>query len=91
MESIWHYIDYYSYSFLIIALFDGDFSLDNFSGMFFSLGIAIGIILVLSVIGYFVYAAMSGWKYAVLFIMDEKEVVHQQMPRTIKKDNFSVN
>ena len=71
--------------FLIIALFDGDFSLDNISGMFFSLGIAIGIILVLSVIGYFVYAAMSGWKYAVLFIMDEKEVVHQQMPRTIKK------
>jgi hypothetical protein len=28
---------------------------------------------------------MSGWKYTVLFIMDEKEVVHQQMPRTIKK------
>ena len=71
--------------FVIIAIFDGDFGWDSISGMFFSLGIAAGVILVLSLIGYVVYAAISGWKYVVLFIMDEKEVVHQQMPREVKK------
>ena len=44
-----------------------------------------GIMLVLGFLGYFVYAWMSGWKYVVLFILDEKEVVHKQMPRTVKK------
>ena len=44
---------------------------------------AAGVLSVLSVIGYLFYAAISGWKYVVLFIMDEKEVTHQQMPRSI--------
>jgi hypothetical protein len=26
-----------------------------------------------------------GWKYVVLFTMDEKKIVHQQMPRQVKK------
>ena len=53
--------------------------------MFLTLGIVTAIIFVLSLLGYFVYAAISGWKYVVLFIMDENEVVHQQMPREVKK------
>jgi len=44
-----------------------------------------GIMLVLGFLGYFLYAWISGWKYVALFILDEKEVVHQQMPREIKK------
>ena len=71
--------------FAIISLFDGDFDLDSIGGIFISLGVVTAIICVLSIIGYLVYAAISGWKYVVLFIMDEKEVVHQQMPKTIKK------
>ena len=71
--------------FAIISLFDGDFDLDAIGGIFIRLGIATMIICVLSIIGYLVYAAISGGKYVVLFIMDEKEVVHQQMPKTIKK------
>lgn len=71
--------------FAIIAIFDGDWDLDSISGIFISLGVVTAIICVLSIIGYLVYAAISGWKYAVLFIMDEKEVVHQQMPNTVKK------
>lgn len=71
--------------FAIISLFDGDFDLDAISGIFISLGVVTAIICVLSIIGYLVYAAISGWKYVVLFIMDEKEVIHQQMPKTIKK------
>ncbi len=71
--------------FAIIAIFDGDWNVDSFIGMATSLGIVVLIMLVLGLIGYFVYAAISGWKYAVLFIMDEKEVTHQQMPNTVKK------
>lgn len=71
--------------FAIIAVFDGDWNVDTLTGMASSLGIVVLIMLVLGLIGYFVYAAISGWKYAVLFIMDEKEVVHQQMPNTVKK------
>ena len=71
--------------FVVIAIFDGDWSFDPLTGMASSLGIVVLVMLVLGLIGYFVYAAISGWKYAVLFIMDEKEVVHQQMPNTVKK------
>ena len=44
-----------------------------------------GIMLVLGFLGYFIFAWISGWKYVALFILDEKEVVHQQMPRHVKK------
>lgn len=68
-----------------IMLFSGDLDLDALKGLGIGILIACGIIGVLSVVGYFFYAAISGWKYVVLFIMDEKEVTHQQMPRTVKK------
>ena len=71
--------------FVVIAVFDGDWDVDMLIGMASTLGIVALVMLVLGLIGYFVYAAISGWKYAVLFIMDEKEVVHQQMPNTMKK------
>ena len=71
--------------FVVIAVFDGDWDVDMLIGMASTLGVVALVMLVLGLIGYFVYAAISGWKYAVLFIMDEKEVVHQQMPNTVKK------
>lgn len=71
--------------FVVIAVFDGDWDVDMLIGMALTLGIVALVMLVLGLIGYYVYAAISGWKYAVLFIMDEKEVVHQQMPNTVKK------
>ena len=46
------------------------------------------LMLVFLVIGYIAYVIVAwyyGWKYVVLFTMDEKEVVHQQMPRQVKK------
>ena len=69
--------------FVVIAIFDCDW--DSLAGMAPVLGVVALVMLVLGLIGYFIYAAISGWKYAVLFIMDEKEVVHQQMPNTVKK------
>lgn len=47
-------------------------------------GLMVGIMLVLGILGYLLYAAMSGWVYTVHFIMDENSVVHQQAPRAEK-------
>ena len=47
-------------------------------------GILAGIMLVLGLFGYFIYAAMSGWAYSVHFIMDEKGVIQEQAPRAQK-------
>ncbi len=44
--------------------------------------------LVFLIIGYIAHVIVAwsyGWKYVVLFTLDEKELVHQQMPRQIKK------
>ncbi len=46
------------------------------------------VMLVLVVIGFIAYVIVAwcyGWKYVVLFTMDEKKIVHQQMPRQVKK------
>lgn len=40
---------------------------------------------VVSALGYLLYAAMMGGKYIVLFEMDERGVVHKQMPKQAKK------
>lgn len=71
--------------FSIIFLFTGELTIDTIIGMGKGTVCAAGGLSVLSVIGYLFYAAISGWKYVVLFIMDEKEVTHQQMPRSVKK------
>lgn len=41
-------------------------------------GIMLLIMIPLSILGYFVYAAMMGWKYCVVFTLDENAVVHEQ-------------
>ena len=44
--------------------------------------------LVFLIIGYIAHVIVAwsyGWKYVVLFTLDEKELVHQQMPRQMKK------
>ena len=67
---------------LIIGL--GDMSLDYFLFWTKLTGIMLGIFVVLTIIGVLITAAILG-KYVVLFEMDEKEVVHIQMPRQVKK------
>ena len=69
---------------LLIGCEDG-FSLESLWG--FTSGFLI-LMLVFVVIGYVAYVIVAwtyGWKYVVLFTLDEKEVVHQQMPRQMKK------
>ena len=44
-----------------------------------------GAFLIIGYMAYVIVAWCYGWKYVVLFTLDEREVVHQQMPRQMKK------
>ena len=69
---------------LLIGCEDG-FSLENLWGSTYVL-LAVALVLaVIALIAYVIVAWCYGWKYVVLFTMDEKEIVHQQMPRQVKK------
>lgn len=54
-------------------------------GLVSVLGITFGIMFVLSWLAYFILAACYGFKYIVLFTMDEQGVVHAQQNRQFKK------
>ena len=40
---------------------------------------------VLFLLGYWIWAAINGGRYAALFVMDEEGVTHVQMPKTVKR------
>lgn len=69
---------------LAIAAFQGDLDLEWFRFWLKLMGIMLGIFIILTVVSMLITAAILG-KYVVLFEMDEKEVVHIQMPRQVKK------
>ena len=69
--------------FVIISCEDG-VNLENFTFILKLMGLLTGIMFVLGLLGYLLYAALSGWVYTVHFIMDEKGVEHQQAPRSQK-------
>lgn len=69
--------------FLIQACSSG-FHLKDMGFVLKIIGLMAAIFLVLGILGYLLYAALSGWVYTVNFIMDEKGVVHQQSPRSEK-------
>ncbi len=73
------------FSFLL-EVFDGD-AAGWVTGFLLTPGILIvpGIMLLLTAAGYLILAAVYGWKYMVLFEMDDKEVVHHQMPVQFQK------
>lgn len=54
-----------------------------FAAAFF---ISAGIMCVLSVIAYIILAAMYGWKYIVLFEMDDEGVIHAQQDKQFKQN-----
>ena len=70
----------------LVSLITGN--LNGWSGLW---GTAKGVLLaglvlmVLAVVGYAVVAASYGWKYIVLFEMDEEGIVHMQMPKQAEK------
>lgn len=68
----------------LLGLFEGD-SLAELWPL--TKGFAIGIVafMVFVALCYFIYAAIQGFKYCVMFEMDEETIVHQQMPKQFKK------
>ena len=68
---------------LILYVFPGEW--DRLPGMGLALLVALGGFFVLTLLGYLIVAAAYKGKYAVLFEMGEKEVVHTQLPQQFKK------
>ena len=48
-------------------------------------GLVLLIILPVTLLAYFILAAIYGWKYVVLFEMNDKGIVHLQQPKQFKK------
>lgn len=69
---------------LIIGCEDG-YTLKGLWGITSGFLVLMGVFLVIGYIAYVIVAWCYGWKYVVLFTLDEKQVVHQQMPRQVKK------
>ena len=70
---------------MIITVFQGDMDLEWFMFWLKTIGIVLGVFVGLAIISILIMAAVFRGKYVVLFEMDEKEVVHIQMPRQVKK------
>ncbi len=69
---------------LFTGLFTGDFDAELFVSVITTFLIALPFILLLSFIGYVIYAAMSGWKYCVMFEMDENGITHTQFDKSLE-------
>ena len=67
--------------FFLVELF-GD---HNYGFVLEMVGIMLGIFVVLSILGYLIYAAMNGGKYCVVFTMDDKGILHEQQAKQAKK------
>lgn len=69
--------------FMIQACSDG-LKLEGFEFSLKIIGLTAAIMFVLGLLGYLLYAAVSGWTYTVHFIMDENQVVHEQGAKSEK-------
>ena len=69
---------------LIIGCEDG-YTLESFWGITSGFLVLMGVFLIIGYVAYVIVAWCYGWKYVVLFTLDEREVVHEQMPRQVKK------
>lgn len=63
----------------------GDEGVEAFMSGAQVLGVLLLIMVPLSLLSYFILAALYGWKYIVLFEMDEKGVIHIQQDKQFKK------
>lgn len=70
---------------LVLDVFDNGWNWEYIKDVGSTFILVLCIMEVLVMLGYFVYALMQGWKYCVLFDMDESGVTHTQMPKQFKK------
>ncbi len=69
---------------VILQLIEGDLE-ENIGQFSLVFGILFAVFLVIGFISYVIVAAQNGWKYAVMFEMDDNGVTHQQMETGVKK------
>ena len=67
-----------------INIMDGDF-METLQFVAQAAAILFGIFLVLSIVGYLIFAYIIGGKYCVVFEMDEGGINHKQHPKHVKK------
>ena len=70
---------------IIPDLAQGYAGAEDVAGIFVSGGGIALLFIVLTIIGYAVYAFMNGGKYCVLFTMDNEGITHKQLPAQYKK------
>lgn len=70
---------------LLIGLFSGNLSWAMTWNMTKTFVLLAAFMFVLGWIAYFFVAWYYGWKYSIVFVMDEKEVVHKQLKSTLHK------
>ncbi len=70
---------------LVPDLVQGYASAEDVAGVFVSGGAIALLFIVLSIIGYVIYAFMNGGKYCVVFTMDDEGITHKQLPKEFKK------
>ena len=70
---------------LIPDLVQGYAGAEDVAGVFLSGGGIALLFVVLTIVGYAIYAVMNGGKYCVVFTMDDEGVTHKQLPKEFKK------
>ena len=70
---------------LLVGACEGHLRLSDVWDSTYPFILLIALFLVIGYVAYFFVAWHYGWKYSILFIMDEKEIVHKQLPSTIHK------
>ena len=71
----------------IINIMDGDL-METLRFIAQSAGIMFGIFLILSIVGYLLFAFIIGGKYCVVFEMDEEGINHKQHQKHVKKSEL---
>ncbi len=73
------------FAIMIFVVIKNNIDWDGFKVILWTfLWIVVGVT-VLFLIGYWIWAAVSGGRYAALFVMDEEGVTHVQMPKTVRR------
>lgn len=69
----------------LLMLFEGDASADAMLGFGKALLITAGVVLVVSLLGYYLWALVNGGRYLALFTMDDAGITHSQHPRHVER------
>jgi len=70
---------------LVPDLVQGYAGAEDVAGVFVSGGGIALLFIVLTIIGYAIYALMNGGKYCVVFTMDDEGITHKQLPKEFEK------